>query len=145
MYTLSVTDDAVLVLMKFLQVLVECVGRYSEVLAATAIAMSTSLYICQKAICSSDLAYQKYVICVVIYNLYKFYECVETIRGVNRSKLCTNILFLRHLQKQHRQKCSQLLLTQYTTASGEMMLYPLKTYCHLSMQLEITCITEGIY
>ena len=145
MYTLSVTDDAVLVLLKFLQVLEEYVGRYSEVLAATAIAMSTSLYIYQKVIGSSDLAYQKYVIYIVIHNLYKFYGCVETIRGVNRSKLCTNTLFLRHPQKQHRQKCSQLFLTQYTTASGKKMLYPLKTYCHLSIQLQITCITEGIY
>ena len=127
------TFTHLLVLLKSLQVLLEHEGRYSEVFAATAIAMPTSLCMYHKMIGISDLAYTKYVVCIKCYKLYKFDEYIETIGGVSRSKRCANILFPRHPHKQHRQKCGQLLLTQYTTASGKKMLYPWKTYCYLSV------------
>ena len=131
-----------LVLLKSLQVLLEHVCQYSEVFPLTAIAMPTFLYIYHKMTGSGNLAYTKYVVCIKCYKLYKFDECIETIGGVSRSKRCTNILFPRHPQKQHRQKCSQLLLTQYTTASGKKMLYPWKTYCYLSVQSSLKLLAS---
>ena len=44
---LSNYRNAILVLLNFLQVLLEYVGRYSELFAATAIAMPTTLYMYQ--------------------------------------------------------------------------------------------------
>ena len=95
--------------------------------------MPASLYMYHKMIGGSNLAFMEYVVCIKCYKLYKFDEYVEIIRDVTRSKRCTNMLFPRHPQKQHRQKCRQLLLTQYTTASGMKMLYSWKTYCYLSV------------
>ena len=99
--TFSIANNAVLVILKSLQVLLEHVGRYSEDFAATANAMPTSLHMYHKMIGSRDLAYTKYVVCTKCYKLYKFDECIETIGGVSRSKRCANILFPRHPQKQH--------------------------------------------
>ena len=131
-----------LVLLKSLQVLLKYIGRYSDVSVATAIAMPTSLYMYHKMIGSSDVAYKKYVACIKCHQVYKFDKSIETIRGVSRSKGWTNILFPRHPQKQHRQKCGQHLLTQHTTASGKKMLYPLKTYCYLSVQSSLKLLVS---
>ena len=98
-YTFSIIDNAVLVLLKSLQVLLEHVGGYSKVFAATAITMPTSQYMYHKMIGSSNLACTKYVVCVKCYKLYKFDECIETIAGASKSKCCTNTLFPRHPQK----------------------------------------------
>ena len=142
--------NVILVLLNFLQVLLEYVGRYSELFAATAIAMPTTLYMYQKMIGISDLAYQKYVVSIKCYKLYKFDEFIETIRGVSKSKHCINILFPRHPQNQYRQKCGQL--TQYTTSNtiyhcirgkGVISFENILLFTN-SIQLEITCITQEI-
>ena len=64
-YTFLITDSDVLVLLKFLPVLMKYVGPYLEDFAATAVATLTSaVYMHQKKIGSTNLAYHKYVVSI---------------------------------------------------------------------------------
>lgn len=144
-YTFSITDTAMELLVKFLKAFLHVLGQKSEDIAKLASMMPPSLYMLFKSVRCNDIIYEKYVICVKCFKLYKFEDCVTHIRGIPASKTCSNILFPFHPQRHRRKPCGQLLMIKYVTSSGKSVLYPIKTYCYLPVQksLEILLKREG--
>ena len=144
-YTFSITDTALEHLIKFLKAFFMVLGQRSSEATVLAAMMPPSLYMLFKHIGCNKIEFRKYVVCTSCYKLYKLEDCIETVQGIPYSKLCSNVLYPNHPQKQHRRPCGQLLMMKFVTASGKTLLYPLKTYCYLPVQksLELLVSRKG--
>lgn len=141
-YVFGITDTALEHLIKFMKAFFTVLGNRSDDLLNLAALMPPSLYLFRKRMECELTQFEKYVVCQKCFKLYKMNECIEKIRGITYSKKCNNILFPNHPSRQYRKPCGQLLMMTFETSSGRKLLYPLKTYCYMSIQKSLKILIE---
>lgn len=120
-------------LLKFLRVVFQVLGQFSNVIASLAQSIPSSVYSLEKSI-GHSVHFTKYVVCPKCHHLYKFDECVIHTGDRKRSKTCAFIQFPNHPQHRFRKECGHLLLkTVNFFHSGRQILYPLKAFPYKSL------------
>ena len=129
----TLSDNALDILLAFLQAVFESMGSLFPVLAGFAVLFPKSLHSLRKQLGMDQDKLIKYVVCPKCHSLYVFGDCYDTFRGKRVSKKCSFVQCPHHRQHFRRTKCNEPLLKEVSLKSGETKLYPIKVYCYNSV------------
>ena len=128
-----VSDGAVDHLLQFLKALLQSLGKFSEFCLNLSQKNSKGIDNLRKYY-GHNQKYTKFVVCLKCKSLYGYSDCVVTIEGEKRSKLCCFVEFPRHSKPNLRKECGQALLKHVKNSHGEVKLVPYKTYNYQSLK-----------
>ena len=129
-----ISDRALTHIISFLKVLLGYLGTFTPLAATISQSIPTNIYGIRKLLNVEVDCFDKYVVCVKCFSLYKHKDCTFTFEGRVESKECWHVPFPSHKQKHMRGKCGQPLLKEVRTINGGVKLIPFKTYCYYPIE-----------
>ncbi len=108
-------------------VLLKYGGRYSPHLQHVAESFPRSRFMRDKYLLNQGgrFSMQQFVVSPRCHCLYKYCECIQKVGALEKSKLCSNVLWAK--------ECKQALLHKIVGVSGNVKLYSYKVYCYQSI------------
>ena len=114
--------------MLFLKTLFGVLGQFSPICMKMAELLPGSLH---KFTQLSSTPFRRYVVCKKCHRINHFQHCIDV--GY-KSKKCSYVAFPNHPHACMRLPCNMLLLKSVDLQSRSRVLYPIKTFCYMSIE-----------
>ncbi|CAG2197637.1 unnamed protein product [Mytilus edulis] len=141
-----ITDTALSSILSFLSTAFKHLSAENVALTGVSSIFPCSVYMLYKNLgMKKDNYFSKYVICKKCFTLYNYEDCIIIIEGETSSKKCSKVMFPNHRQIARRNQCGEPLLKSVKLKSGDIKLYPYKTYCYKSVKESLSTMVKQKY
>lgn len=131
-----VSDRSIESLLKYFNTLILVIGERirqttgSEFLISLASLIPLTMYSLRNCLGIEKDNFEKFVVCGKCTKLFKPHECIANENGVQRAKVCNNVLFPR---SPRRKACGGPLMKKVILSNGKVKFNPIYTYCYRSI------------
>ena len=135
-YCHMISDNALLMLLRFLKAFLTCIGSVipneagAELVMSLAAVVPLTMYSLRKILRVDRDNFETYVVCPKCTKLYRPEDCLRRVGNQVQPIVCDNILFPR---SRRRKPCGSKLVKKVVLKSGTPKYYPLKVHCYKSV------------
>ena len=135
-YCYLISDNALLMLLRFLKAFLTCIGGVipngagAELVLSLAALVPLTMYSVRNVLGFDRDNFERYVVCPKCTKLYRPEDCLRRIGNQVQPIVCDNILFPR---SRRRKACGSKLVKKVVLKNGTPKYYPLKVYCYKSV------------
>lgn len=121
-----ISNTAIGVLLKIISPLFVVLSKMYPQLSDIPIILPTTMYSLRGFLKTGAGSFIRYVTCPTCYEVYTYEDCIKRCSTKETSERCS--------QKAGLRQCGTLLLKPVQSATGKLLLHPLKTYCYMPIK-----------
>ena len=135
-YCYLVSDNALLILLRFLRTYLTCIASVlpsaagGDVVMSLAALVPLTMYSVRNVLGIDRDNFERYVVCPKCTKLYRPEDCLRRVGNQVQPVVCDNIQFPR---SKRRKPCGSKLVKKVILKNGTPKYYPLKVYCYKSV------------